>query len=141
MKLMTKSRYAIRALLELAQQPQGTVMPLSIIAKRQGVKPKYLEQILYRLRQAKLINGKKGPGGGFYLAHDPKDIRLKDVLDAVGETTAPLQCLLGEADKYCSHVAPCPMQECWFELKEVMDSFFCEHTLHDICCRAKKKRI
>lgn len=141
MKLMTKSRYAIRALLELAQQHQGTVMSLSIIARRQRIKPKYLEQILYRLRQANLIKGKKGPGGGFFLARDPKDIRLKEILDAVGETTAPLQCLLGKPDKYCSHFAPCPMQECWFELKKVMDSFFSEHTLHDICCRVKKKRI
>jgi Rrf2 family protein len=140
-KLMTKSRYAIRALLELAQRPQGEVLSLPVIANRQRIKPKYLEQILYRLRQAKLINGKKGPGGGFYLARNPKDIRLKDILDAVGETTAPLQCLLGKADRYCLRVTPCPMQECWFELKRVMDSFFYEHTLHDICSRTKKKRF
>lgn len=141
MRLMTKSRYAIRALLELAQQPRDKVTSLSMIAKHQRIKPKYLEQILYRLRQANLINGKKGPGGGFFLARDPKDIRLKDILDAVGETTAPLQCLLGKADKYCSHVTPCPMQECWSELKNEMDSFFDKYTLHDICSRTKKRKI
>jgi len=138
---MTKSRYAIRALLELAQRPQGEVLSLPVIANRQRIKPKYLEQILYRLRQAKLINGKKGPGGGFFLARDPKEITLKDILDAVGETTAPLQCLLGKADKYCSHVTPCPMQDCWFKLKKEMDSFFNKHTLHDICSRTKRREI
>jgi Rrf2 family iron-sulfur cluster assembly transcriptional regulator len=138
---MTKSRYAIRALLELAQRPRGEVTSLSIIAKRQRINPKYLEQILFRLRQARLINGKKGPGGGFVLARDPKEITLKDILDAVGETTAPLQCLLGKADKYCSHVTPCPMQDCWFKLKKEMDSFFNKHTLHDICSRTKRREI
>ena len=116
-------------------------MSLSIIAKRQRIKPKYLEQILYRLRKAKLLKGKKGPGGGFVLARDPKEIRLKEIFDAVGETIAPVQCLMGKPDKYCSHIAPCPMQECWFKLKKEMDSFFYKYTLHDICSRAKRRRI
>ena len=136
---MTRSRYAIRALLELADQPRGEVLSLSIIAKRQRIKPKYLEQILFRLRKAHLIKGKKGPGGGFFLARKPKEIRLKDILDAVGETTAPVRCLLGIPDKYCAHVAPCPMQECWFKLKKEMDSFFDKYTLHDMCVRKKAR--
>ena len=137
---MTKSRYAIRALLELAEHPPGEVVPLSIIAKRQRIKPKYLEQILFKLRRANLIKGKKGPGGGFALARKPREIELKEVLDAVGETTAPLQCLLGKADKYCARVSPCPMQECWYELKREMDSFFEKYTLDDMVSR-KKARI
>ena len=138
MKLMTRSRYAIRALLELAKQPPGEVLSLSIIAKRQRIKPNYLEQILFRLRQANLIKGKKGPGGGFSLARDPKKIRLKEIFDSVGETTAPLQCLLGKADKYCARVTPCPMQGCWHELKSELDSFFSKHTLHDMRSRKTK---
>jgi len=138
---MTKSRYAIRALLELAGQPLGEVLSLSVIAKRQRIRPKYLEQILFRLRQANLIKGKKGPGGGFFLARGPKEIRLKDILDAVGETTAPVQCLLGKPDKYCARVTPCPMQECWCKLNEEMDSFLGKYTLYDMCRRTKQIKI
>ena len=137
MKLMTRSRYAIRALMELAEHDPDEVVSLSIIAKRQRIRPKYLEQILFRLRRANLIKGKKGPGGGFSLARKPREIKLKEVLEAVGETTAPLQCLLGKADKYCARVSPCPMQECWHELKREMDSFFEKHTLYDVVSRKK----
>lgn len=119
--------------MELAQQPEDQALSLAVIARRQRVKPKYLEQILFRLRRAKLIKGKKGPGGGFFLARDPKDIRLKEVLGAVGESTAPVQCVLGKADKYCSQNALCPMQECWRELKKQLDSFFNNYTLYDVC--------
>lgn len=133
MRLTTKTRYALRALVELAQQPHDRTLSLSIIAKRQRVKPKYLEQILFRLRRGNLIKGKKGPGGGFSLARDPERIRLKEVLDAVGESTAPVQCVLGKADRYCSQNALCPMQGCWHELKKRLDSFFNSYTLSDVC--------
>jgi len=118
---------------ELAQQPDVEPLSLAVIARRQRVKPKYLEQILFRLQRAKLIKGKKGPGGGFFLARDSVKITLKDVLDAVGESTAPVQCVLGRADRYCSQNALCPMQECWHELKKQLDSFFSSYTLRDIC--------
>jgi Rrf2 family iron-sulfur cluster assembly transcriptional regulator len=124
---------------ELANQPKGQTISLPVIAQRQGVKPKYLEQILYRLRQAGLIRGKKGPGGGFYLARDPDEIRLKQVLDAVGESTAPLQCVSGKADKYCSQVSPCQMKSCWYKLKKEIDAFFNGHTLGDVCSGKKIK--
>lgn len=137
MKLTTRSRYALRALVELANQPMGQAVSLSVIAKRQRVKPKYLEQILFRLRQAGLIKGKKGPGGGFCLARGPKKIRLKQVLDAVGESTAPLQCVSGKADKYCSQLSPCQMKGCWYELKKEIDAFFNGHTLYDVCSSKK----
>jgi len=132
-KLTTRSRYALRALVELAKEPPNKAIALSLIAKRQRVKPKYLEQILYRLRQAGLIKGKKGPGGGFMLARHPKEIRLKDVLEAVGESTAPLQCVSGKADKYCSRIAPCQMKGCWYELKGEIDRFLNKHSLWDVC--------
>ena len=127
--------------MELAKQPGGEPISLSIIAKRQRVKPAYLEQILFRLGRAKLIKGKKGPGGGFILARDPKKIRLKDVLNAVGESTSLLQCVESEPDKYCAGIVPCSLQACWRELKKEMDSFFNRYTLYDICSRTGRKNI
>jgi Rrf2 family protein len=84
-----------------------------------------------------LIKGKKGPGGGFYLARNPRKIRLKDVLDAVGESTAPLQCLSGKADKYCAGVTSCKMKDCWHELKTEIDNFLNRNTLWDVCNKKK----
>lgn len=126
--------------MELAQQPEDESLSLAVIARRQRVKPKYLEQILFKLRRARLIKGKKGPGGGFSLARDPREIRLKEILGAVGESTAPVQCVLGKADKYCSQSSLCPMQECWQELKEQLDSFFDNYTLYDVCSNREKKK-
>ncbi|UCF70144.1 MAG: Rrf2 family transcriptional regulator [candidate division WOR-3 bacterium] len=140
MRLTTKTRYALRALVELANQPDNGVLSLSVIARRQRVKPKYLEQILFKLRRSRLIKGKKGPGGGFILSRDPRDIRLKEILDAVGESTAPVQCVLGKADRYCSQNALCPMQECWHELKKRLDSFFNSYTLNDVCENSNRKK-
>lgn len=119
--------------MELAKQPEAKAISLSEIAKRQRVKPAYLEQILFKLRRAKLIKGKKGPGGGFFLARDPKKIRLKDVLSAVGESTAPLQCVESKPDKYCAGIFPCEVQACWQELKNEIDLFFNKYTLYDVC--------
>jgi Rrf2 family protein len=141
MKLTAKSRYALRALVELAKQPHGETLSLSEIARRQRVRPAYLEQILFRLRRAKLIKGKKGPGGGFFLARDPKKIRLKDVLRAVGESTAPLQCVESKPDKYCAGVFPCEVQACWRALKKQMDSFFSKYTLYDVCNTTTRRNI
>ncbi len=138
MKLTAKSRYALRALVELAKQPPGENMSLLEIARRQRIKPAYLEQVLFRLRRAKLIKGKKGPRGGFFLARDPEEIKLKHVLNAMGESTAPLPCVESKPDKYCSGIIPCEVQDCWRELKKQIDLFFNEHTLHDVCGAEKR---
>ncbi len=133
MKLTTKTRYAIRALVALAQAPEEKALPLTMIAKRQRVKPKYLEQIFLRLHRAELVKSKKGPGGGYVLARNPKSIKLKDIITAVGESTAPVQCVLNKKDKYCAGFSLCPMKSHWTELKKRIDGFFDERTLADIC--------
>ncbi|KPK67614.1 hypothetical protein AMJ87_13085 [candidate division WOR_3 bacterium SM23_60] len=132
MKLTTKSRYAIRAMADLAEQPRGKAIPLDAIAKRQCVKLKYLEQIFLKLRKAQLIEGKKGPGGGYMITKAPEQIRLGEIVQAVGESTAPVLCTVGTRDKYCSGVNECPLLPHWIELKNQIDAFFNGHTLADI---------
>jgi Rrf2 family iron-sulfur cluster assembly transcriptional regulator len=140
MRLTTRTRYALRALIELSQLPRGEVLSARVIAKRQHVHLGYLEQILHRLRRAGLIIGRKGPGGGFLLAREPKNIRLRDILDAAGETIAPVHCLLGKTDTHCPRVAVCPMKSCWNELKIRIDVFFDHYTLRDILCGMRQGR-
>lgn len=133
MKLTTRTRYALRALVELAKEPGDRSLSLDVIARRQHVKPKYLEQIFIKLHKAKLVKSKKGPGGGYLLGRMPNSIKLSEILAAVGESTAPVLCADGKGDKYCSGLVACPMQPYWQKLKKLIDTFFESTTLGSLC--------
>jgi len=132
MKLTTRTRYALRAMIELARQPKDNALTLDIIAQRQRVKPKYLEQIFIKLHHAHLIESKKGPGGGYIIGRDPALISLGEIMKAVGETTAPVMCAENKNDNYCSGLTGCPIQPCWIELKKLIDNFVDKLTIGDI---------
>ncbi|WP_299965771.1 Rrf2 family transcriptional regulator [uncultured Roseobacter sp.] len=86
MKLSTKGRYAMVALADLAMQPEGDLVTLSEIARRQSISLPYLEQLFVKLRRAELVASVRGPGGGYRLARAPSAIRVVDILSAVDET-------------------------------------------------------
>ncbi len=132
MKLTTMTRYAVRAMADMAEQPQGKAIPLRDIAKRQSVKLKYLELIFFQLRKAKLIKTKKGPGGGYFLNRDPKLIKISDIMEAVGETRAPVLCVDTKKQKRCPRINRCPTRPYWNELRKTIDTFFDNFTLYEI---------
>ena len=86
MKLSTKGRYAMVALVDLALQPDGELTTLADISKRQDISLPYLEQLFVKLRRAELVESVRGPGGGYRLGKSPSEIRVNDVLVAVDET-------------------------------------------------------
>ncbi len=86
MKLSTKGRYAMVALADIALQPDGVLVTLGDISKRQDISLPYLEQLFVKLRRGGLVESVRGPGGGYRLARSPSDIRVVDVLGAVDET-------------------------------------------------------
>ena len=90
MKLSTKGRYAMVALADLAMAPEGALLSLAEISKRQDVSLPYLEQLFVKLRRAGLVESVRGPGGGYRLAHSPSDIRVSDILGAVDETVSAM---------------------------------------------------
>ncbi len=137
MKITTKTRYAVRALVDLANQPKGKAIPLIEIAKRQSVKLKYLEQIFLKLRQAKLIKSKKGPGGGYFISRAPDSIKIGDIMKAVGESKAPVFCVDKKKYKHCSRINRCPTRPYWKKLNKIIDTFFDTHTLSDLCKERK----
>ena len=132
MKLTTRTRYALRALVELARQPKDTALTLDMIAQRQRVKPKYLEQIFINLHHANLVESKKGPGGGYAIGRDPKKITLGEIMKAVGETTAPVKCAETKPDSHCSGLTDCPIQPYWLEFKRLIDNYVNGLTIDDI---------
>jgi len=90
MKLSTKGRYAMIALVDLALAPEGQLVSLGEIAERQNVSLAYLEQLFVKLRRAGLVASVRGPGGGYRLARGADSIRVSDILEAVEETVSAM---------------------------------------------------
>ncbi|MEL6582917.1 MAG: Rrf2 family transcriptional regulator [Pseudomonadota bacterium] len=86
MKLSTKGRYAMIALVDLAEHGREKLISLSEIAERQDISLAYLEQLFVKLRRAEIVSSMRGPGGGYQLARPANEIRVSEVLAAVDET-------------------------------------------------------
>ncbi|MFV0492713.1 MAG: Rrf2 family transcriptional regulator [Pseudorhodobacter sp.] len=95
MKLSTKGRYAMVALVDLALVKDDTLVSLAEISKRQDISLPYLEQLFVKLRRAGLVEAVRGPGGGYRLARSPDAIRVSEVMEAVEETVNALQAGAG----------------------------------------------
>lgn len=91
MKLSTKGRYALIALVDLAQEARDGLVSLGDIAGRQDISLAYLEQLFVKLRRAGLVESVRGPGGGYRLARSPDGIRMSEILEAVDETMSALE--------------------------------------------------
>ena len=90
MKLSTKGRYAVVALADLALQPEGSLVTMAEISKRQDVSLPYLEQLFVKLRRDGLVDSVRGPGGGYKLSRPASEIRVSDILTAVDETVSAM---------------------------------------------------
>lgn len=90
MKLSTKGRYAMVALVDIALTQRDGLVALNEVSARQNISLPYLEQLFVKLRRAELVQSVRGPGGGYKLARAPSDIRICDVLQAVDETVDAL---------------------------------------------------
>ncbi|MEL6604375.1 MAG: Rrf2 family transcriptional regulator [Cyanobacteria bacterium J06614_10] len=90
MKLTTRSHYSVKALLDLSLQPVGTLSSVKSIAQRQQLPAPYLEKLLIELRRSQLVRSVRGAHGGYRLAKHPSQISLGQILEAVGESQAPL---------------------------------------------------
>ena len=102
MKISTKGRYAVLAMIELARHSQTHPVPLPQIAGNLDISQHYLEQLFVKMRRASLVSSTRGPGGGYILALPPSRINMRDVLSAVEETIQPVDC--GETPPS----SPCP---------------------------------
>ena len=90
MKLSTKGRYAMVALVDIALQDSDTLVTLGDVSKRQDISLPYLEQLFVKLRRADLVTSVRGPGGGYRLSRPASDIRVSEILAAVDETVDAL---------------------------------------------------
>ncbi len=137
MKLSTRTRYGIRAILELADNYQKGPLQLKTIAKRQNISVKYLEQIMTILRSGDLIRSVRGPRGGYMLAKVPNQIKLSDVFDCLEGPVTTVECV--EDENYCARVADCMARHLWMQVNQAIRNVLQSVTLQDLVDRAKDK--
>lgn len=129
MKLSSKSRYAMRAMLYLAEYEREGPQPLSRIAEL-GLPGHYLEQLLGRLRKEGLVDTVRGMQGGYLLARPARDITLGQVIDAV-EGPVRMDLCAFEPDN-CEETANCGLHRTWSQVTEGIADLMARYSLHDI---------
>jgi len=95
MRLTSKGRYAVRAMLDLTTNTNGNPVRLQEISQRQNISLHYLEQLFRKLRNGQVVKSVRGPGGGYVLSRSMDQITIKDVLDCVGENINPAKDIIG----------------------------------------------
>ena len=132
MKLSTKGRYAMVALADLATVRDDQLTSLAEISKRQDISLPYLEQLFVKLRRAGLVESARGPGGGYRLARDPKDIRISEVLEAVDETVSALHTGAGAHGRVAVSRAQSLTNRLWESLSAHVYVFLHQTSLRDV---------
>ncbi|MFW6105203.1 MAG: RrF2 family transcriptional regulator [Chloroflexota bacterium] len=137
MKLSTKGRYGLRALLDLAlYQGEGLVL-LKDIARRQEVSLPYLEHLIAPLIAAGVVKSTRGARGGVLLLKPPSEIKLSEVIQLLEGSITPVDCVNNPA--LCHRATFCVTRDIWVEMKEAMSQVLDSTTLQDLVERQKRK--
>jgi Rrf2 family iron-sulfur cluster assembly transcriptional regulator len=140
MRITTKGRYALRALVNLALSGQERPIPIKIIAEEEGISPEFLEQIFFKLKKAGIINSVRGPGGGFILKQNPDEITAKAIFEAVGEGLQITPCAdNGTHSGDCARADECLVHEVWQEASDYINGYFDDLTLRKIMNRTQEE--
>ncbi|MDD5580109.1 MAG: Rrf2 family transcriptional regulator [Methylobacter sp.] len=129
MRLTTKGRYAVTAMLDLAFHSQQNPVTLTDIATRQTLSLSYLEQLFVHLRRAGMVQGIRGPGGGYKLCRKTSDINIADIIIAVDEPLDSTRCG-GKAN--CQNNQPCLTHDLWIGLSDHIKEYLKDITLAEL---------
>ncbi len=138
MRLTTKGRYAVTAMLDLAFHAEATPVPLADISERQSISVSYLEQLFAKLRRRGLVVSVRGPGGGYHLNQPKESITVADIIAAVDESVDATRCG-GEGD--CQQGAMCLTHYLWCEVSEKLQDLLSSITLASLASREEVQRI
>ena len=129
--ISTRGRYAIRFMIDLAEQPDGTLVPLGDTAKRQGISKKYLEIVVKQLVAARMVKGVSGKGGGYCLLREPHEYTALEVLQTTEGSLAPVACLRDGAEE-CPRRDHCQTLPMWTKFDSLVNDFFEGITIADL---------
>ena len=142
MKLSTKTRYGVRAIFDIAYHSEGLETQVKNISRRQGISPRYLEQIFQKLKRAGILSSKRGPTGGYFLAKKPEEITVGEIVLITEGNLDPVLCLNPQdSSRSCDKLTECVTRHVWGEagnrLKDYLDSV----TIQDLCKMAQKMGV
>ncbi|MEO0034022.1 MAG: HTH-type transcriptional regulator IscR [Pseudomonadota bacterium] len=135
MKLSTKGRYAVMAMVDLASHSHGSPVALADIAERQEISLSYLEQLFGKLRKGGLVKSVRGPGGGYLLSRPAQQIRISDIILAVDEPIQTTRCSPGTPSGCHDDKGRCLTHDLWEELGNQIYLYLSSVSLADVCER------
>ena len=135
MKLSTKGRYAVMAMVDLAANSGGKPVSLAEIAERQEISLSYLEQLFGKLRRGELVKSVRGPGGGYLLSRSPGETRISDIVVAVDEPLRATRCEVGSSVGCLSNSGRCLTHDLWEELGNQIHMFLSSVSLEDVIAK------
>lgn len=136
MKISTKGRYAIRAMIDIAGQPKDKPVVVKHVCERQQISSLYLMQIFSQLKRAGLLRSVRGSEGGFMLARPASQITVADVLDVMEGSHAPVDCV--DSPSICNSAEECAVRVVWVKVKTAIDDIFASYTLEDLVKKEHK---
>lgn len=138
MKLTTKGKFAVTALLDIAIYSEDNEKPITLynISERQNISLSYLEQLFVKLRKNNIVKSYKGPGGGYVLMRDLQDIHISEIIKAVDEDMDARTCRGG---KNCKDNSKCLTHDLWAGLTQEMYGYLEKITLRDLLSRADSR--
>ena len=139
MKFSTRSRYGLRAILDIAINGKDKPASINAIAERQDISEKYLEQLMPKLKKAGFIESVRGTYGGYVLAKSPEDISVGEVLRVLEGPLAPVRCIVEKEDKRCGRWNKCVTKFIWAEIKDKIEEAVDSITLKTLVEIYKKK--
>ena len=134
MKMSTKGRYAVMAMIDIGENSAGKPVSLAEIAERQDISQEYLEQLFGKLRRAGLVASARGPGGGYVLARAADEIAMSDVIQAVDEELKVTRCS-GDAVDGCVKGQRCGAHDLWSSMGRQLMHFLESVSLDDVVAK------
>ena len=138
MKLTTKGRYAVTAMLDLALHAQKGPVSLADISERQGISISYLEQLFSKLRKNELVSSVRGPGGGYRLSRDGNQIFVAQIIDAVDEKVDVTRCM---GNGNCQDGETCLTHDLWQDLSMQLHNFLSDISVQSLVDRAEIRKV
>ncbi|ADY57101.1 transcriptional regulator, BadM/Rrf2 family [Syntrophobotulus glycolicus DSM 8271] len=140
MKISTKGRYGLRAILDVALNEKEGPVTINSIAKRQEISERYLEQLLIVMKQRGLIKSIRGFQGGYLLNKEPREISVGDVIRALEGPIAPVDCVNDDDTEQCSRSNYCVTKIVWEDLKQSITKVLDSYSLRDLMEEEEKVR-
>ncbi len=139
MKISTRTRYGMRALLEIALAYGAGPVQIKTIAERQNISNKYLEQLIAIIKSAGFVRSLRGPHGGYVLAKPPQDIKLSEIFRALEGPVLTVECV--ENKDACASYADCVTRRLWIEVNDAILNVLEDKTLVDLVEMTEKEKM